>query len=89
MVDFVRHRHSRCLTPANTYQRLAVTAVLVAACSLEASAADIRPYISVSSSYRAIAVEGNIERGDFDTFVRTARENQGQISGVYCFSPRG
>ena len=52
-------------------------------------AADIRPYISGSGSYRAIVIEGVIAPGDFDTFVRIVRENQGRVSGVYCFSPGG
>jgi hypothetical protein len=54
-----------------------------------ASAADIRPFISDSGSYRAIVIEGNIEPGDFETFVRIAKENQGKVSGVYIFSPGG
>jgi hypothetical protein len=68
---------------------LVAAAVAATISSLEVTAADVRPFISGSGSYRAIVVEGNIERGDFDTFVRIARENQGQISGVYCFSPGG
>lgn len=55
----------------------------------EASAADIRPFISGSGSYRAIVIEGNVEPGDFETFVRIAKENQGKVSGVYIFSPGG
>ncbi|MCB1961095.1 MAG: hypothetical protein KDE68_11340 [Rhodocyclaceae bacterium] len=54
-----------------------------------ASAADIRPFISGSGSYRAIVIEGNIEPGDFETFVRIAKENQGKVSDVYIFSPGG
>ncbi|WP_305295594.1 hypothetical protein [Polaromonas sp.] len=54
-----------------------------------ANAADIRPFISGSGSYRAIVIEGNIEPGDFETFVRIANENQGKVSGVYIFSPGG
>lgn len=52
-------------------------------------AAEIRPLISGSGSYRAIVIEGNIEPGDFETFVQIAKENQGKISGVYIFSPGG
>lgn len=52
-------------------------------------AADIRPFISNSGSYRAIVVEGDIEPGDFKKFVRIAKENQGKVSGVYIFSPGG
>lgn len=54
-----------------------------------ATAADIRPFISGSGSYRAIVIEGNIEPGDFETFVRIAKENQGKVSGVYIFTPGG
>lgn len=54
-----------------------------------ANAADIRPFISGSGSYRAIVIEGNIEPGDFETFVRIAKENQGKVSGVHIFSPGG
>lgn len=54
-----------------------------------ANAADIRPFISGSGSFRAIVIEGNIEQGDFETFVRIVKENQGKISGVHIFSPGG
>lgn len=57
--------------------------------SVGATAADIRPFIHGSGSYRAIVIEGNIEPGDFETFVRIIRENQGQVSGVSLFSPGG
>lgn len=52
-------------------------------------AADIRPFVSGSGSYRAIIIEGTIEPGDFETFIRIARENQGKVSTVYIFSPGG
>lgn len=55
----------------------------------EAAAADIRPYIPSSGSYRAIVIEGNIEPGDFETFIRIIRENQAQIRTVYIFSSGG
>ncbi|MGK2849265.1 MAG: hypothetical protein ACSLEX_04365 [Minisyncoccota bacterium] len=54
-----------------------------------ATAADIRPFISGSGSFRVILIEGNIEPGDFETFIRIIKENQGKISGVYIFSPGG
>lgn len=57
--------------------------------STEANAADIRPFIKGTGTYRAIIIEGNIEPGDFDTFVQIIRENQGQVSGVFIFSPGG
>ena len=52
-----------------------------------ATAADIRP--ESAGSLRMIAIEGTIVPGDFDTFVRIVRENQGHISSVYCFSAGG
>lgn len=55
----------------------------------QATAADIRPFVAGSGSYRAIVIEGNIETGDFETFVRIIKENQGKISTVYIFSPGG
>lgn len=57
--------------------------------SVGAMAADIRPFIHGSGSYREIVIEGNIEPGDFETFIRIVRENQGQVSAVRIFSPGG
>lgn len=62
---------------------------VLAGLSIEAIAADIRPFIHSSGSYREIVIEGRIEPGDFETFVRIVRENQGQVSGVRIFSPGG
>lgn len=67
---------------------VAVLYILLALIPTEqATAADVRPF--VSGSFRAIVIEGNIERGDFETFIRIVRENQGRISTVYIFSPGG
>ena len=77
---------------SRTAVRTGTYALLTAACFVLAGpsfGADVRPYISGSGSYRAIVIEGRIERGDFDGFVRIVRENQGQVSGAYCFSPGG
>lgn len=52
-------------------------------------AADIRPYIFGSGAYRLIVIEGNIEPGDYDNFLRIVKENQGQVSGVWLFTPGG
>ncbi len=57
--------------------------------SIEASAADIRPLVHGSGSYRELVIEGTIESGDFEKFVKIIRDNQGQISTVYIFSPGG
>lgn len=54
-----------------------------------ASAADIRPMIHGTGSYRAVVIEGLIEKGDFERFINIVKENQGEISGVYIFSPGG
>lgn len=52
-------------------------------------AADIRPHIGGTGSFRIIVIEGDISPGDFDTFLRIAKENQGRISGVYLFTTGG
>ncbi len=68
---------------------LAVQLVALASLSIEAIAADIRPYISGVGTYREIVIEGPIKPGDFETFIKIIRENQGQISGVTLYSPGG
>ena len=55
----------------------------------EVMAADIRPHISGSGSYRAVVIEGEIVPGDFETFKRIVKENQGKVSGVYLFTLGG
>jgi hypothetical protein len=56
---------------------------------IEARAADIWPYITGAGSYREVVIEGSVEPGDFDTFIRIVRQNQGRISTVRIFSPGG
>jgi hypothetical protein len=63
--------------------------VALASLSIEAIAADIRPYISGDGTYREIVIEGPIKPGDFETFIKIIRENQGQISGATLYSPGG
>lgn len=73
-------------------KRLLVTVLSLLLAILQTAvtrAADIRPIISGSGLYRTIVIEGNIEPGDFETFVRIAKENQGKIGQVYIFSPGG
>jgi len=65
----------------------AVQLVALASLSIEAIAADIRPYIS--GTYRTIVIEGPIKPGDFETFIKIIRENQSQISSVTLYSPGG
>jgi hypothetical protein len=84
--NLVQHKRS-ILT--NAHFSWAAAILFLATGSLEASAADIRPNISRAGVYRAVVVEGKIEQGDFETFVRILRENQAQVSSVYCFSPGG
>lgn len=55
----------------------------------EARAADVRPYISGSGGFRTIVIEGTIERGDYELFLKIVRENQARVSGVYLFTPGG
>jgi hypothetical protein len=88
MLKFIRRRNYRALNHFNAYACLS-TWITVAACPIYAVGADIRPHIVGNGSYRAIVIEGNIAPGDFATFIRIVRENQGQVSGVYCFSPGG
>ncbi|MGO9375983.1 MAG: hypothetical protein ACLQBD_28355, partial [Syntrophobacteraceae bacterium] len=54
-----------------------------------AMAADVRTVISGNGSFRAVIIEGEIEPGDFDKFIKAIRDNQGLISGVNIFSPGG
>ena len=54
-----------------------------------AVAADIWPYIDRSGSYRAVVIEGQIEEGDYETFLKIVQENQAKISGIYLFTPGG
>lgn len=59
-----------------------------AACGL-AAAADIYPYNYDNGSLRSVVIEGRIEQGDFEKFIRIVREGQGQIWGIALFSPGG
>lgn len=79
------------MTISNFMKRIALGLHLsaLAGFSVGAMAADIRPFIHGTGSYREIVIEGNIEPGDFETFVRIVRENQGQVSAVRIFSPGG
>jgi hypothetical protein len=57
--------------------------------SVESIAADIRPVIHGVGSYKEIVIEGPIKPGDFETFIKIIRENQGQIVSVTLYSPGG
>ena len=52
-------------------------------------AAEIYTISSISLKNRAIVIEGIIEKGDFNIFIETAKENQGQIDSVLIFTPGG
>ena len=62
---------------------------LVVVSPLKALAADVRPHISKAGTYTAIVIEGEIAQGDFETFVKIVRENQGKVDGVYLFTAGG
>jgi hypothetical protein len=71
--------------------RVEIVSAIVSCCVLTAPvrAAEIRPNISSGGTYRSIIIEGPIEAGDFDIFIKIVRENQGKVSGVWLFSPGG
>jgi len=52
-------------------------------------AAELRLFVSDTDSFRAIVIEGEIEPGDFEEFIRIVRDNQGKIREVAVFSPGG
>ena len=52
-----------------------------------ASSAEFRQVISGTD--RQLVIEGYIEEGDFQKFLDVIKENQGQISTVWSFSPGG
>lgn len=52
-----------------------------------ASSADFRQV--VSGTDRQLVIEGEIESGDFQKFLAAIKENEGQISTVWIFSPGG
>jgi len=70
---------------------------LLALASIPASAADIRlfkanpeeilkPYTFPGS---IVVIEGSIQDGDYDAFLKIAKEGQGKVSTVYIFSAGG
>jgi hypothetical protein len=52
-------------------------------------ASDIWLSTSKSGAYKAIVIEGEIALGDFASFKRIVKENNGAISGVYIYSHGG
>ncbi len=63
--------------------------VLLIGLSTQATAADIRPIIYDTGAHREIVIEGTIDSGDFDKFIKIIQDNQGKISSVYIFSSGG
>jgi hypothetical protein len=59
---------------------LALQLAALASLSIEAIAADIRPYIH-PGGYREIVIEGPIKPGDFETFIKIIRV----CPGSCCF----
>ena len=54
-----------------------------------AFAADIYPYNYSTGSLRYVVIEGRIEVGDFEKFIRIVKEGQGQVRTVALFSAGG
>jgi hypothetical protein len=72
-----------------TFIASAVALVLASwtAVSNDLVAAELR--LNVSGTYRSLDIEGTIEPGDYERFVKIVKENQGQLSGVHLYSPGG
>ncbi|CAN1548620.1 hypothetical protein MCEMAEM4_02093 [Burkholderiaceae bacterium] len=45
--------------------------------------------LNSSSSFRSITIEGRIETGDYERFIKMIRDNQGNVSGVNLLSKGG
>ena len=55
--------------------------------SLSSQAAEMR--LLVRTDYRSLVIEGPIESGDYEHFLKIVRDNQGKLADVYLFSPGG
>ena len=53
----------------------------------KAQAAELR--LNVYRNYRSLDIEGRIEPGDYERFLRIVKESQAQLSSVYLYSPGG
>lgn len=80
---------SRIIKVLGTSLPLKLIAFIVITITLShgVSAAEMR--LNVQSNYRSVTIEGRIERGDYDRFIKLVSENQGLISGVILLSPGG
>ncbi len=50
-------------------------------------AAELR--LNIEGSYRSLVIEGSIEPGDYDRFLRIVKDSQGQINSVWLYSQGG
>jgi hypothetical protein len=42
-----------------------------------------------ANDYRSLVIEGEIESGDYEHFLKTVKDNQGKLADVYLLSPGG
>ena len=66
-----------------------IVLIILLGLSFDAFAASIRSIIYSTGSHRVLVIEGTIEKGDADKFIKIVKDNQGKISTVYIFSPGG
>lgn len=74
------------------FRQLAASAIVLVMLMIRTSgaiAANIQTIIHGSGSYRELVIEGSIEPGDFEKFIKSIRNNQGRTVTVYIFSPGG
>ncbi len=65
---------------------LVVTVAFLSSTS-EVQSAEMR--LNVDGTYHSLDIEGRIESGDYERFVKIVRESQGNLSGIKLFSPGG
>ena len=80
-----------CVDSSRLIWRLCLSVLSLA--SLAASAADVRtfaPNITPSSSdLRLVVIEGQIQHGDYEKFLKIVKESGGKAIAVYIFSAGG
>lgn len=67
------------------FKRLLLIGVCVT--SFFSHAAEMR--LNVSGTYRTLHIEGQIEAGDYERFLKIAKESQGDLSGIWLYSAGG
>jgi hypothetical protein len=65
----------------------ALVCIALACASLPTSAAELR--LNISGTNRSLDIEGRIEPGDYDRFIRIVKDSHGRLSGVRLHSPGG